>query len=230
MSFPSRSHSPSVLDSRDEVMGPGREDLLLHGLGDLGANSIAPWKFSQKYSWTLSWKEDMNKLRFPEFYIYAKFARIFMNIFERCYLIGPLVIVAQPHRRPRPRVQPEDVAVTPVLRVQTLDRRRAQAVHVADQRQAVRTGGHSDLNLAPSQRDCVVVGKCKHSSLNNNFEKIKLQSRSKTMSWWLQEEEKEFKRMVMISENEVKKYNILRYELKSNLPRSVQQHERSLWL
>ena len=124
----------------------------------------------------------MNKLRFPEFYIYAKFARIFTNIFERCYLIGPLVIVAQPHRRPRPRVQPEDVAVTPVLRVQTLDRRRAQAVHVADQRQAVRTGGHSDLNLAPSQRDCVVVGKCKHSSLNNNFEKIKLQSRSKTMS------------------------------------------------
>ena len=47
-----------------------------------------------------------------------------------------LVVVAQPDRRPRPRVQTEDVAEPPVQRVQALDRRRAEAVHVADQRQA----------------------------------------------------------------------------------------------
>ena len=54
--------------------------------------------------------------------------------------LGDLVIVAQPDRRPRPRVEPEDVAEPPVQRVQTLDRRRAEAVHVADQRQAGKKG------------------------------------------------------------------------------------------
>ena len=73
--------SPSVLYSRDDVMRPGREDLLLHGVGDL-------------------------------------------------------VVVAEPDGRPRSGIQPEDVAEPLLLRVQALDRRRAEAVHVADQWQA----------------------------------------------------------------------------------------------
>ena len=75
------SVSPSVLYSWDEVMRPGREDLLLHGVGDL-------------------------------------------------------VIVADPDGRPWAGVEPEDVAEPLLLRVQALDRRRAEAVHVTDQRQA----------------------------------------------------------------------------------------------
>ena len=50
--------------------------------------------------------------------------------------VRDLVVVAQPHRRPRARVQPEHVAKLLVLRTQTLDRCHAEAVHVADQRQA----------------------------------------------------------------------------------------------
>ena len=73
--------SPSVLYSWDDVMRPGREDLLLHGVGDL-------------------------------------------------------VVVAEPDGRPRSGVEPEDVAEPLLLRVQTLDRRLAEAVHVTNQWQA----------------------------------------------------------------------------------------------
>ena len=50
--------------------------------------------------------------------------------------VGDLVVVAEPDGRPRSGVKPEDVAEPLPLRVQTLDRRRAEAVHVADQGQA----------------------------------------------------------------------------------------------